>query len=144
MMKFLEKISPELPLRLGLGFMYLYSSYDIFFNTPLWKTYIPPWLFHIITPLMSLDLFLKLQAGGEFLIAAILLAWFAKPQWIGVVALFSAAEMAFILVFVGIDRITFRDIGLLGAALGLTIISFQKNWETRHEDTNQKEESLST
>jgi hypothetical protein len=33
--------------------------------------------------------------------------------------------MALILLFVGIDPITFRDIGLLGAAIALFIMSFQ-------------------
>ena len=35
------------------------------------------------------------------------------------------AEMMLILLFVGVDRVLFRNLGLLGAALSLLIISYQ-------------------
>ncbi|MBI3421199.1 MAG: hypothetical protein HY006_03985 [Candidatus Sungbacteria bacterium] len=94
----LKKISPEWPLRLGLGLMYLYSSYDIFYNTQQWKSYIPPWLFHLITPIISLDLFLKVQAIGEFVLALLLIAWFSGTRGVRVAAVLATVEMAFILL----------------------------------------------
>ncbi|MBI3442245.1 MAG: hypothetical protein HY007_00525 [Candidatus Sungbacteria bacterium] len=118
-MSSLQQKLPEWMLRLGLGLVYLYSSYDIFYNTQQWKSYVSPWLFHLITPVMPLDIFLKVQATGEFILALVLIARFFGARGVRIAALLATLEMAFILLFVGIDRITFRDIGLLGAALAL-------------------------
>lgn len=126
-MNFLQKLKPEWPLRLGLGLMYLYSAYDIFYHTALWKSYIPPWFFHIITALMPLDIYLKLQALGEFVIALLFLAWFSGKWGVRVASILATIEMVAILLLVGIDNIIFRDIGLLGASLALVIISLQKD-----------------
>jgi len=125
-MNILKKLNPEWPLRLGLGLMYLYSSYDIFYHIQNWKGYIPSWFFHLVTPIMPLDLYLKLQAVGEFMIALLFLAWFSGTRGVRIAALFSSIEMVAILLMVGIDNIVFRDIGLLGASVALLIISFQK------------------
>ncbi len=120
----LKKINPEWPLRLGIGLMYLYSSYDIFYNTAQWKGYIPPWMFHIIIPVMPLELFLKIQAIGEFVLALMLMAWFSGRRSVQIASMLATLEMVFIILFSGIDRSTFRDIGLLGAGLALVIMAF--------------------
>ena len=122
MINFFKKIPPEWTLRLGLGLMYLYSSYDIFFNTQQWKGYIPGWFFNAIIPIMTIDTYLKLQAIGEFAIALVLLAWFLPKRAVFIASFLAAFEILSILIFVGIDRTTFRDIGLLGAAVGLFLI----------------------
>ncbi len=124
-MNFINKIQAEWPLRLGLGLMYLYSSYDIFYHTQNWKGYIPQWFFHLIIPIMSIDLYLKLQAVGEFVIALLFLAWFSGKWGVRIAAILSTIEMLAIILLSGIDNVTFRDIGLLGASLSLLIISFQ-------------------
>ncbi len=125
-MDFLKKIHAEFPLRVGLGFMYLYSSYDIFYHTQNWKGYIPEWFFHLVVPVMSIDLYLKIQAVGEFAIGLLFFAWFLGKWGVRVAAILSSVEMAAILLMVGIDNIIFRDLGLLGASLALLIISFQE------------------
>ena len=121
-MRFLEKISPEVPLRLGLGLMYLYSGYDLIANPRHWYGFIPQWLSRAATEVASVEAYLRAQGIGELFIGVLLLAWFL-PRRVGAAAAFGAAlEMGLILIFVGIDPITFRDIGLLGAALTLFLI----------------------
>jgi len=55
-----------------------------------------------------------------------LLVWFT-PRWlVRAVAVLGIAEMIGILVFVGIDMVTFRDMGLLGAMASLYLLSLKK------------------
>lgn len=129
-MDFLKKISPLWPLRLGLGIMYLYSAYDIFLHPTAWYWALrplPQFLQVIINNQIGINNYLRLQAAGELLLALALLAWFLPrrvAQWAaGLVAL----EMAAILFLVGIDAVTFRDIGLLGAAVSLFILLPNEN-----------------
>ena len=126
-MNFLKKINPEWPLRLGLGLMYLYSSYDIFYNTEIWKSYVPPWFFHLITPIMPLGLYLKIQSVGEFIMALLFLAWFSGRRGLQIVSALATFEMAGILLSSKLHNIIFRDIGLLGASIALLIIAFQQS-----------------
>lgn len=137
-MNFLQKINPEWPLRLGLGLTYLYSSYDIFYNTGLWKTYIPPEFFGIITAVMPLDVFLKLQAAGEFILALLFIAWFSGRRGLQIASLIATLEFAAIILFLGVDRIVFRDIGLLGAAVALVILSFRQESERAPKNAEVK------
>ena len=87
----------------------------------------PVWLKNFLVSLAIdsdayLILFLKVQAVGEIIIAAAFLLWFLPRRLIKWLAFISALEMALILVFTGVDLVTFRDIGLLGAFLALFLI----------------------
>lgn len=120
-MDFFKKISPEFFLRLGLGATYLYSGYDIFTHSTSWiwaLRGLPIFMQQMISN-FGFENFLRLQGAGELLFAFILLAWFMPRRIVWWVALFTAAEMTLILLLVGVDPITFRDFGLLGAALAL-------------------------
>ena len=126
-MSFFSNISkPELPLRLGLGLMYLYSGYDLFFNTQHWYAFLPSWFSGRIIDFMAIETYLKAQGAAEFIMGILFLAWFLQVWVLRIISLLAVLEMALILVFVGIDLITFRDIGLLGAALALLFISFRR------------------
>lgn len=124
-MIFLRKSNPEWPLRLGLGAMYLYSGYDLFVNPRHWYGFVPQWFSRAIVPEVfpSIDSYLKLQGAGEFLVGLVFLAWFLRRRWVRAAAFLAVVEMALILVFTGVDPITFRDIGLLGAAFALLVIT---------------------
>lgn len=125
-MHYPQKISPVWPLRLGLGLMFIYSGSDLFFNTEHWYGYIPPWLENIITNLVSLDFYLRMQGIGEFAMGLLLLAWFGGIWGVRIASLAATLEMASIIVIVGIDPITFRDIGVLGGAVSLLILSWKE------------------
>lgn len=123
-MALLTKFKPEIFLRLGLGLTYLYSGYDILVHPTAWIwaiTSLPQFLKDIIA-VVGFENFLRIQGAGELLFAFVFLAWFIPGGIVKWAALFTAMEMALILLLVGIDPITFRDFGLLGAASALLVI----------------------
>ena len=125
-MKILSRLNPVWPLRLGLGLMYLYSGYDLFTYPHHWYGFVPQWFSRSVTSIVSIDTYLRLQGIGELAIGLLFLAWFAGRWGVRIAALLMTVEMALILLFVGVDPITFRDIGLLGAAAAMLVLSWQK------------------
>lgn len=126
-MNWLKNFKPLWALRLGLGLMYLYSGYDLFYNPKHWYGFVPQWFSQTITQIGPIETYLRLQGLGEFVIGLLFLAWFFGMRGVRIAAALAVLEMALILLFVGIDPITFRDIGLLGAAIALLIMSFQSS-----------------
>ena len=128
-MKFLTKISAEWWLRLGMGGTYLYSGIEIMRAPTSWIWAVPTWFTDMVTPIMPITTFMRVQAATEILIALCFLAWFLKPGILKWVALLGTLEMAGILFLgkTGIDAITFRDIGLLGALMALVVIFINKD-----------------
>lgn len=124
-MNILSKLNPAWILRLGLAGMYLFSAYDIYNHPTGWYWAIRPLpqsLQVLINNQIGLDRYLRFQAISEFTLALLFLAWFLPRRVVRWVALLAALEMILILWLVGIDSITFRDIGVLGAALALAVI----------------------
>lgn len=113
----------NLALRLGLGVMYLYSGFDIIFHPTAWTWVIRQLPVVIQNPIMSIGgggvTFLTIQGAVEILFALVFLAWFLPRTLVWLVTLLSAFEMGFILLLVGLDAVTFRDIGVLGASIAL-------------------------
>ncbi|MBI3627885.1 MAG: hypothetical protein HY220_04070 [Candidatus Sungbacteria bacterium] len=122
-MALLKKINPEWVLRLSLGAMYVYSGFDLFVHPKSWTNFIPFWLKSAVAPLLTTASFVKIQGVGELLFALVLIIPFLPRRWVTMVATLSALEMAGILLLFGVDLITFRDIGLLGAAVSLVVLS---------------------
>jgi hypothetical protein len=114
-------ISPVLPLRVGLGIMYAYSGMDLLRNPDNWIAFIPGWLMDIIVNIISLEIFLRVQGAIELVFAVSFLLFFLPNWWVRMTAIFSAIEMLSILVLTGVDLVTFRDFGLLGASVALII-----------------------
>lgn len=110
-------------LRLGLGIMYLYSGVDIVLHPTAWTWAIrqlPIVIQNSIGTITGGEVaFLTIQGASEILLALIFLAWFLPYRLVRWVALLSALEIGFILLLVGVDAITFRDIGVLGASVAL-------------------------
>lgn len=100
-------------LRLGLALTYLYSGTHLISDPGPWLGYLPEW-FKNLLPLAP-ELYLQLQGGVELFLAASFLTG-AGIQW---AALVSSAEIAGILLFYGVDLISFRDLAVLGAAISL-------------------------
>ena len=71
---------------------------------------------------MGIDTYLKLQGGVELIFALVMFAWFVPKVIAKIVSYLIALEMFLITVMVGIDTVTFRDIGLVGAALALGLL----------------------
>ena len=109
-------------LRLGLVLTYLYSGSYLIFNPEPWLGYLPEW-FKNLLPLAP-ELYLQLQGGVEI----ILVVSFLSGIGIRWAALVSSLEMAGILLFYGVDLVSFRDFAVLGAAISLFLsYSDEKN-----------------
>ena len=120
----LQKINPVWMLRLGLGLMYLYSGYDLIANPQHWYGFVPRWFSQATTQIASIETYLRLQGAGELALGGLFLAWFLPRSGVRMASILAAGEMALILLFVGVDPITFRDIGLLGTAVALIAVTF--------------------
>ena len=115
-------LNPEWPLRLGLGAMYGYSGFSLITRPLDWQGFLPLWLSGFIAKVMPFGAYLSFQGAGELAMAFIFLAWFL-PRWsVRIAAGLAAAEMFLIIAVVGIDLATFRDLGLLGAAVSLFLL----------------------
>jgi hypothetical protein len=128
-MRFLHKITPEWALRATLGLMYLYSGIDMLRHPNAWKwaiTSLPAFIENPITA-FGVTNFLIFQGITELILAFIFLAWFMPRFVVMFAGLISALEMLFITLLVGLDAITFRDIGLVGSGLALYLILVNKN-----------------
>ena len=129
----LKKINPEWSLRLGLGLMYLYSGYDLFMHPTAWVWAIPFWLRVVIGSVAALNSYLRFQGIIEIIFAAVFLAWFLPKGLARWTALLATLEFAAILILAFMPwsetnfLITFRDIGLLGAASALFILLSKEN-----------------
>ena len=128
-MSFLKNISPSWILRLSLGVSYLYSGYDLFVHPTGWYWAVrglPQFIQTVITDSIGLDHFLRTQGAVELMIAFAMFAWFL-PKWtLKWSSFLIAAQMALILVFVGVSLDTFRDIVILGAGFALFVISLKR------------------
>lgn len=125
-MNLIQKLDPVWALRLGLGLMFLYSGSSLFYTPEQWYGFAPQWFSDAISNVISIDVYLRIQGIGEFLIGLLMLAWFSGTIGVRVASVLATLEMAGILFFTGVDLITFRDIGLLGAVVALLILSFKE------------------
>jgi len=122
----MTRIRTEWPLRLGCGFVNLYSGFFLLTDPIRYYKYVPGWLSHVANAVTSLDAYLRLQGIGEMMIAICLLGWFF-PRWcVRVAAMLFTVQMTVILIFAGVDGVTFRNIGLVGAALALLISLYEE------------------
>jgi uncharacterized membrane protein YphA (DoxX/SURF4 family) len=135
MKRIIQKISPEWVLRISLAVMYFYSGVDIMRHPSAWHWAIRPLpqFMQDIIQSIGIDTFLTIQGAIEVLFGIILILWFLPKVLSTIVALFSAVEMLAILIFTGIDAITFRDIGLLGASFALFIILIRRGGNNTFE-----------
>lgn len=118
-----RRIAPEWPLRIGLGFMYIYSGISLIRNPVEWVGFLPPWFAGVVGSLMPLNTYLLIQGLGELMIALIFLGWFL-PRWlVRLGTAVAAIEMVGIVLLAGVDFITFRDLGLLGGTLALFLLT---------------------
>ena len=100
-------------LQIGLAAIYLYSGPDLIVNPQNWVGYLPEWFSGLLP--VAPELYLKIQGIAELLMAVSFVSGIAV-RW---AALASALEMAGILLFYGIDSVSFRDLAILGSALSL-------------------------
>src|SRR5437867_1468618 len=111
------RIRIEWPLRLGCGCVNLYSGSFLLTDPTRYYQYVPNWLSQVANAVASVDAYLRLQGIGEIMIALCLFGWFF-PRWcVRMASTLLTVEMTLILIFIGVDAVTFRNMGILGAAL---------------------------
>lgn len=113
------RVSPETPLRLGLGLMYLYSGISLIRDPDDWIGFIPQALQNVLEHLMEISTYLALQGMGEIILGLVFLAWFIPRIWVRIGAALASIEFIGIILLTGVDLVTFRDFGLLGGSLSL-------------------------
>jgi uncharacterized membrane protein YphA (DoxX/SURF4 family) len=118
---FRRLFEPVALLRLALGAMYLYSGTDIVRHPSAWHWAIrqTPQFIEDIIGQIGLDQFLVVQGYAEIALGAVFLIWFLPRVIVKLAAALSSLQLAAILLLVGVDGITFRDLAALGAALAL-------------------------
>ncbi len=119
----LTDIHPAWPLRIGLGLMYLYSGIGFLHNPLDWQGFLPTGFAAVVERVIPLSAYLAFQGIGELALAAVFLGWFLPLMAVRIAAVAAALEFTGILFLTGLDLVTFRDIGLLGAALTLALQS---------------------
>ncbi|MEX2017313.1 MAG: hypothetical protein WD876_02470 [Candidatus Pacearchaeota archaeon] len=111
---------PALYLRLGLAFVFIYAAISAFLNPGAWIGYVPSFIWNPITrayflfahDIVNLGLGLWLLTGKKQFYAAIV----------------SCLALAGIIIFnLSSFLITFRDVGLLFAAIALAAMNYKKN-----------------
>lgn len=106
-----------LVLRVGLAAVFIWAGVDMIRNPSDWQGFIPPWLLELL-PYGEYE-YLFIHGTFEILLAVSFLSGFLV--WIS--APLAVLEFAGILIFVGVDQVTFRDIGLLGAAWAMSYLA---------------------
>ena len=106
-------------LRLGLAAVFLYAALGSLTHPSNWIGYLPQFM----TTVVDAGLQLKLIA----IVQLVLVAWLISGVWLRYAALLAAAMLGGILVFnLGVLDVTFRDIGLVFAALALAAATWQQ------------------
>jgi len=100
-------------LRLGLGVTFLWVGVMIFQNPEGWGAFIQPWA----ARLMPVPLTLAMQSTAALDVAVGLLLLAGVFVWAA--AALGAVHLVTVLVTVGVNTTTVRDIGLLAASLSL-------------------------
>ena len=112
------KLSPVFILRIGLGLTLIYASLHMFMDPMAWLGFIPHWVNAVINP----QTFLIIHSAFELVLGVLLLCGWLLPGASLLVFLYFVS----ILIFYGVDDLTFRDFGLAMAALTLFVLVTNK------------------
>ena len=110
---------PILALRLGLGLVLVYAGIGMFVNPVSWVGYVPQWLGEIIAP----ETFLAVHGVFELILGFLVIPGF----FLSIASLLLFLDMGSILLFYGVDDVTFRDFGLMMSALALFLIAINRD-----------------
>lgn len=102
-------------LGLGLGFTFLYAGISSLTDPRPWIGFFPEWTEAIAAPAALL----VVHGIVQIIVGATLAGGFV----LRVASAVAVLDLAAIVVFYGIDAVTFRDVGLLVAAVTLFLIA---------------------
>lgn len=122
-------MKPQVPLQIGLSFTYIYSGLGLIREPSDWFHFIPAWLFDLLGS--NLERFLQVQGLGELLLGTLLLLSYSKPRLLYILSVLGALHVFGIILVSGVDLITFRDLGLLGAWVALALLGRERVLENK-------------
>lgn len=108
-------------LRISMAITFIWISIMIFQEPLFWGGFIQPWAANLLPA--PLEQIMISTAVMELIIGIAML--FNIYTWIA--ALIASVHLLIILITVGIDSITVRDIGLLGASIALFLSTAPKH-----------------
>lgn len=105
----------SLIIRIGLAAVFAYAAIDAFREPAAWVSYIPVFTTKFIAAKIALDLISVFQLA--------LVIWLLTGKYIKYAAVISAALLSGIMLFnFSTFLITFRDLGLVAAAIALVFL----------------------
>ena len=105
----------SLLIRIGLAIVFLYAAVDAFIEPAAWITYVPAFSNQFIDAKLALDLLSVFQI--------FLAAWLVIGKYLKISAVVAAAMLGGIMILnIPTLLITFRDIGLVFAAIALLFL----------------------
>lgn len=106
----------QLSLRLGLAFVFAYAAIASFADPLTWAGYLPHFVLKLIDPTLAIK--------ATALVEIVLAAWLLIGKYTRYAALVSTLMLIGILASnLGELTITFRDVGLIAAALALACLA---------------------
>lgn len=111
----------DLLLRLAVAFPMIWAGVHQMMNPTDWIGFVPPWLGSFIAP----EAFLTIHSVFNIVIGIGLLIGF----WRVLFSATAAASLASIVIFYGVDDVTFRDVGLAIVAIVLFLRALKSRWE---------------
>lgn len=100
-------------MRIGLAFVFIYAGIGSLSNPEAWIGYIPSF----VSAIIPATTFLAIHGIVELLLAAAILFKLSPKITYGLASLMLLS----IIVFYGINEVTFRDVGLFALATGLWV-----------------------
>ena len=111
----------DLLLRVAVAFPLLWAGLSQITNPTDWVGFVPPWLASIV----DAEAFLGIHSFFNLIIGVGLLLGFWRIIFSGL----ATASLASIVIFYGVDDITFRDVGLAIVALVLFLRALKSHWQ---------------
>lgn len=108
-------------LRIGLAVTFFWIGVLIWRSPAEWATFIQPWAAKLISG--SLVFAMQQTAILDMAVGVLLLV--SPLVWLG--ALLGALHLAIVLITVGVNGITIRDVGLVSATIALCIETFPQS-----------------
>lgn len=108
-------------LRIGLAITFFWIGVLIWKNPAGWATFIQPWAAALIPG--SIVFAMQQTAVLDMAVGVLLLI--TPLVWLG--ALLGVLHLAIVLITVGVNDITIRDVGLLSATIALCIETFPES-----------------
>ncbi|MCL4404134.1 DoxX family membrane protein [Patescibacteria group bacterium] len=110
-----KKLSPVLLLRIGLGLVFIYAGVHQIAQPAAWDGFVPGWIAGIINPVT----FIYIHGAFELALGLGIIVGLLLP----ILSFIAFLDLFSIMVFFGVDDVTFRDFGLLMAALALFLFT---------------------